>query len=197
MIEDRYFSARSSILFAIYFHALFLSFSLSRSVSLCLCVAVLLVCFFRLPVSSLSLSRSAVITSFYLLSSPPLVSVLQLSSFSLTILPLFLFVFCQLSLIVRTALLFSLSILLSSLLCFLLFFCHLFLSNFFADTPIVFFLLFSYVTILQSFSFFLLLFFLFLSSQNFFLSFSIFYNYFSDNFSCPSLFSIVFFFWEL
>lgn len=135
MIEDRYFSARLSILFAIYFHALSLFFS--RSVSLCLCVAVLLVCFFRLPVSSLFLARLSSLTSFYLLSSPPLVSTLQLS-FSLTIFPLFLFAFCQLSL--RTTLLLSLSILLfiatvffysSFVIFFYLIFFRLFLFPFF------------------------------------------------------------------
>lgn len=108
MIEDRYFSARLSILFAIYFRAL--SLFLSRSVSLCLCVAVLLRMF--LPSSCLvSLSRSAVSSHFFLspIFSFTLVSTLQLS-FSLTILSLFLFAFCQLSL--RITLLLSLSILL-------------------------------------------------------------------------------------
>lgn len=183
MIEDRYFSARLSILFAIYFHALSLFFS--RSVPLCLCVAVLLVCFFRLPVSSLFLARLSSLTSFYLLSSPPLVSTLQLS-FSLTIFPLFLFAFCQLSL--RTTLLLSLSILLFIATVF-------FYSSFVIFFYLIFFLdyscsLFSSASLCQFFyipslSFFLFPFCFYLL-KNFFLSSVIFYNYFSGT-SCSFL----------
>lgn len=132
MIEDRYFSVRSSYI---------VCDTLSRSFSLflSLCFSMPLCCrssrVFLPPSCLVSLSRSAVITSFYLLSSPPLVSALQLS-FSLMIL-LFLFASCQLSLRI-TLLLSRFPFYFSLLLCFLLFFCHLLLSIFFADIPIFF-----------------------------------------------------------
>lgn len=177
MIEDRYFSARSSILFAIYTFTLFLSFSLAlflfASVLFFTCVSsVFLSCL------SLSLARlsSLLFISYLLRHLLTPYSYLSLSRFFHYFHSLFVNCHCE-----DAAFLVFHSIFIFIATMFLFFFRVFFYAIFFAAVLIFTSFLFSYVNILQSLFFAILLFLFFTFSK--FLSFTTFYNYFPISYS--------------